>query len=530
MNNVTRAIIYSRVSTDAQERDGTSLETQERACVEFVQASGWRVIECIRDSASGYSLDRPGIERLRQLLRQGVADVVIAYAVDRVSRNQNHIGVLFDEVQQAEARLEFVTEKFEDTAVGRFILAARAFVAEVEREKIVERTMRGKAERARSGRIPQGTGKGIYGYTYDRETGRRSLSPTQAPVVQRIFSEFLGGKTVMAIANGLNQEGSVSFEGGIWYAPTVYRMLRNETYTGHTVYRRTTVRLVRNQKTGKRQRKVELREADSWIEVPDATPSIVDAGVYSRVQTMLDDPERRRRARRVHDYVLSGRTKCLVCGRAVVGQTVNKSYRYYRCRRAFAGPWHDRCDSRYVSADKLEQAVREEISSILSQPERVLMEIKRAASRQGEIADPVELRRQIDSLDQQRMRLVKLYQLGEIDDAYFRSESYGIRLKIEDIEHRLQPREKPLLMASPAALRKACDLIRARLETAEGDRFSLMLEALQVELRVQHDGGQISGIIPSIDYAPQNGDADVRSMVTKSASALPLVVGGMAGT
>jgi len=133
-----RSIVYSRVSTDAQERDGTSLVTQERASQEYVYADGWTLLESIRDTASGYSLDRPGIERVRQLLRQGAVDVVVAYAVDRLSRNQNHIGVLFDEVEQAGARLEFVTEKFEDTAIGRFILAARAFIGEVEREKISE--------------------------------------------------------------------------------------------------------------------------------------------------------------------------------------------------------------------------------------------------------------------------------------------------------------------------------------------------------------------------------------------------------
>src|SRR4051794_39773577 len=134
-----RALVYSRVSTDAQERDGTSLHTQERACVELVLRSGWSVVECIRDAASGFTLEREGIARARQLLRQGSVDVIVAYAVDRVSRNQNQIGVFFDEAEQAGARLEFVTEKFEDTAIGRFILSARAFIAEVEREKIVER-------------------------------------------------------------------------------------------------------------------------------------------------------------------------------------------------------------------------------------------------------------------------------------------------------------------------------------------------------------------------------------------------------
>lgn len=166
-----RAIVYSRVSTDAQERDGTSLDSQERASQEYVDSSGWALLESIKDTASGYSLDRPGIERLRLLLRQGSVDVVVAYAVDRLSRNQNHIGVLFDEVEQAGAQPQFVTEKFEDTAIGRSILAARAFIGEVEREKIAERTMRGKAERARSGKIAQGTGKGIYGYRYIQESG-----------------------------------------------------------------------------------------------------------------------------------------------------------------------------------------------------------------------------------------------------------------------------------------------------------------------------------------------------------------------
>src|SRR5436190_860530 len=137
-----RVIVYSRVSTDAQERDGTSLDTQERACVELAERNGWYVTDQIRDTASGFSLERSGIARLRQRLRQGSVDVVIAFAVDRLSRNQNHIGVLFDEIEQAGARLEFVTEKFEDTAIGRFILAARAFIGEVEREKIAERTMR----------------------------------------------------------------------------------------------------------------------------------------------------------------------------------------------------------------------------------------------------------------------------------------------------------------------------------------------------------------------------------------------------
>ncbi|MEE3005910.1 MAG: recombinase family protein [Chloroflexota bacterium] len=129
MERQLRAVVYSRVSTDAQEHDGTSLDTQERASQEYVAGNGWIPMESIRDTASASSLDRPGIERLRLLLRQGSVDMIVAYAVDRLSRNQNHIGVLFDEVELTGAQLQFVTENFEDTATGRFIfLLSRAYL------------------------------------------------------------------------------------------------------------------------------------------------------------------------------------------------------------------------------------------------------------------------------------------------------------------------------------------------------------------------------------------------------------------
>src|SRR4029450_2001048 len=121
-------VVYSRVSTDVQERDGTSLDTQERAGVEVAQRNNWHAVGGIRDAAGGVG--------------RGAAAVIVASAVDRLSRNQNHIGILFDEVQQAGARLELVTEQFEDTAIGRFILAARAFIGEGRREEDLERATR----------------------------------------------------------------------------------------------------------------------------------------------------------------------------------------------------------------------------------------------------------------------------------------------------------------------------------------------------------------------------------------------------
>jgi DNA invertase Pin-like site-specific DNA recombinase len=61
---------------------------------------------------------RTPTSRLRQLLSQGFVDVVLAYAVDRLSRNQIHIAVLLDDIEKVDATLEFVTEGLGNTPVG----------------------------------------------------------------------------------------------------------------------------------------------------------------------------------------------------------------------------------------------------------------------------------------------------------------------------------------------------------------------------------------------------------------------------
>ena len=328
-----RTLIYLRVSTDAQERAGTSLETQERESIEYAQAKGGTVTRVIRDVASGASLDRPGLEQARRALRDGACDVLLAHAVDRLSRNQNHIGVLLDEAEEAGVRLDFVTEEFEQTLVGQFILAARAFVAATEREKIVERTVRGKKERARSGRLPQATGKGCYGYTYVPETGRRVMNPEQAPIVVRIFEEFVAGKGCSRIAEELNADGIPTFTGRRWHPITVRRVLDNETYTGRTVFGKTRVEMTRHPGKRRRSRRVVERDESEHIEIPGASPPIISRERFKKAQELRGQRAPKAPSR---NYPLGGRIRCLRCDAGMVGCTSNHGrYSYYRCNRVY---------------------------------------------------------------------------------------------------------------------------------------------------------------------------------------------------
>lgn len=365
----------SKTSASSPARLGTSLDTQERACVDDARAAGWTVVDLVRDAASGFSLERPGIETIRAAMRSKTRDVVLAYAVDRLSRHQNHIGVLFDEADRWGVRFEFVTERFEDTAMGRFILAPRAFMAEVEREKIAERTMRGKAERAGAGKLPQSTGKGLYGYTYNRDTGQGDVEATQAAVVRRIYEHYAATGSFSAVANELNDAGGPAFSGGRWHPLTIRNVLPNESYTGRTVYRRTQRVKTRSVRTQKRTTRVVERPESDWIEVQGATPPIVPLDLWQRVETIIKDPERISRRPESRHYLLSGRARCRVCKSAMIGQTLTvkgKPYRYYRCRHSYDKNSGRQCEARYVSAEQMESHLWDAVRAVLSEPSRVL--------------------------------------------------------------------------------------------------------------------------------------------------------------
>lgn len=502
MQLVTRAIIYTRVSTDAQESAGSSLQTQERACFERAESEGWTVVDTLSDASSGYSLEREGFARVRNALRNRDVDVVIAYAVDRLSRNQNHVGVILDEVESAGARLEIVTERFEDTAIGRFILGARAFMAEVEREKIAERTSRGKGERARSGRMPQATGRGIFGYVYDRNTGKRVVVEAQAAIVRRIFDEFVARRSCNAISERLNAEGAPAFGGGRWYALTIRRILLNRTYTGVTTYRETRAVSIYDAKAGKKVRRVVDRDAADHIVVPEATPAIISVDLHDRARTILADPARRSRLDRASTFALRGRIVCAECGAAMTGHAMRaggRAYRYYRCTRGSSGPGETRCASRYVRADDLEREVRDRLARLLSSPARVVAEVKRASASTAQTARTATLRKQLNEVNTQRARLADLYLSGAFDQA-------GLDTRARALDGRgralgAQLRELADADATDSSrliehLPEAAKAIAAWVREAAGDDIDLLLRGVDVTVRASTSRVTISGFVP----------------------------------
>ena len=426
---------------------------------------------------------------MRDLARAGAVDVVLAHSLDRLSRKQTHVAILVEAMEAADVTLDFVSEDFEDTAVGQLVRSVKAFAAEFEREKIAERTMRGKLVRARSGRLPQGTGRGCYGYRYNLETGQREVHEYQAAVVRRIFAELANGDSCDHITNALNAEGILAFAGGRWYSPTVRRLLRNEAYAGRTVYRKTRAQRVRDAASGRWKRRVVGRDPSEWIEVPGASPAIVDGETFAAAQRRLDDPRRRERSRPSRRYPLRGRLRCAQCGGPMVGQALGRGrYLYYRCRRSYAGPRDDRCASRYVPTRRLEEAVRAALADLLADPARILAEARRLLDPVPDHEREAEIERALAEVEAQQRRLVKLYTAGTVPDSILAEESERLaagRARLEAERHRRR-RERPVaedLDAVAARLPTVVRALRRRVAEAEGAAPAPEVQRLREEIR-----------------------------------------------
>ena len=162
-----RAALYARVSTEDQEREGTSLQSQVEACKKLAQELGYDVPEgfIVTETYSGLSLDRPRLDEVRQWVRDKEVDAVIAYTLDRLSRDPVHFIILQEELQRAGIEIILVTETIDSSDLGMLITHIKGYAAKLEAEKIRERTTRGMRERVKAGKFPSGRRARRYGYT-----------------------------------------------------------------------------------------------------------------------------------------------------------------------------------------------------------------------------------------------------------------------------------------------------------------------------------------------------------------------------
>jgi site-specific DNA recombinase len=285
--------------------------------------------EYVDDGYSGAYLERPALESMREALRSGLFQAVVCYDVDRLSRNLSHQLIITEDIEKSGATLHFVKSNYESTPEGRMFYAIKGAFAGYEREKIRERTARGRLAMLQQGKVVQDSH--VYGYDFDKEEHAYFINQGEARTIRKIFSLYLSGHGgISAICRWLdeNVDEYPPPKGTAWSKSTIHDILRQEMYTGKYYSNRIYHFRLPNKKEEKR-----IRPQEEWIEM--RCPAIIGEEEHQEALRLL-------KRNKTYDFhtnrtptLLQGMVYCGKCGHMLHvrnGGTKNGT-RWYMCWR-----------------------------------------------------------------------------------------------------------------------------------------------------------------------------------------------------
>ena len=290
---------YVRVSTENQ-LENYSIDEQTKRLKAYCLSKGWTVLKVYTDGGySGGNLNRPALNMMLQDLRAGLAQVVVVYKLDRLSRSQKDtLTLIEDEFLANHVDFVSINENFDTSSpFGRAMIGILSVFAQLEKDQIVERFTMGRIGRSKAGYF-HGGGNPPRGYQY--VDGKLVVDEYEATLVREVYRRFLEGATINAIYQSLWSRGIH------WSATAVRNTLRNSLYIGKI--------------------KFKGQEYDG-LHTPIISPEM-----YHSVQILLNSPEREQRKTTPQKtpfragYLLSSLIFCQRCG-----AKYSADHGYYRC-------------------------------------------------------------------------------------------------------------------------------------------------------------------------------------------------------
>ena len=451
-----RVALYARYSSDRQSEH--SIEDQLRICRAKAEREGWQIVQTFRDAAiSGTTMLRPGYQALQAAMRGGEVDIILAEALDRFSRDQEHVAAFYKLAIYNRIRLVTLSEG----EVSVLHIGLKGTMNALYLEDLAAKTRRGLEGRVRAGRA---TGRAPYGYRRvtsilradgEIDRGLREIVPDQAAVVRRIFADYAAGVTPGQIARQLNAEhiegprdqgwNAMSLRGRPSHADGV---LRNRAYLGEICWNRR--HRVIDPQTGHHHRRLNPIEQRVTGQVPELR--LIDDDLWHRVQKRLAEAAAPRNTetgstrfweKRRPTHLLSGKVVCGACG----GPFAANSHASYSCNNVPRGL----CDHRRaVARNVLEQRVLTVLAENMMDPvlteafaETFAAEWNRLAGEQRQAS--ANLQKQLDAAERKLGSL-----LGAIADGL---RSAGLSAKLAAAEAETERLRVAIAQARPSPIR-----------------------------------------------------------------------------
>ncbi|EJY55154.1 Resolvase domain-containing protein [Alicyclobacillus hesperidum URH17-3-68] len=459
-----KAIIYARVSTHGQARDGYSLESQVEMCAalakEQLHVAEDELIAVIEAGDKGDDPNRPALNFALWLVDKGIGRTFICLHPDRFARALHLQLVVADRVWSAGYDLHFVeTDEVDpNNPESMLLFNLQGAIAQYNKAKILANSRRGRRQKVKNGKIP-GLRR-IYGYTFDKEADTLREHPDEKAVYLMMVDWLLNGKdgvdmSLSAIARELSLLSIPAPNGDVWYQATVSRILKNPVYMGTFYYGKT------EYKQHKGRIEIVKRPMCEWLAV--SVPAFIDEATYAAMQAKMSRLRHANRGSRPQiPSLLKGKVRCGRCGGAVVTGAPSRSkttgeviHRYYVCsgksRKVYevgTGREMHRCRGRNWRQDVIDQCVWRYLVHVIHGADDVLQEIL------AERGDPDELEARskeralveasLREKHEERRRWIQLRVRGRISDMELDAALPPLEQDIKRLSRRLHDLEDTL--------------------------------------------------------------------------------------
>ncbi len=525
-----RVAIYARVSTPRQARDQKT-DQQVQRLKQYATQKGWtldRERVYLDEGYSGASLNRPGLDALRDAAAMAEFEVLLVSAPDRLARKYVHQVLLLEELQGRGCRVEFLERPMSQDPNDQLLLQIRGAVAEYERTLITERMRRGRLAKLRAGqllpwmRVP-------FGYRTDPERPRDPqglrLDEYEAALVRQMFGWYLEqGATLGTIARRLMEGGILTPTGkSTWSRSTIRGILKNPAYIGnaygHCTHlvpakaRRSPLLPVGAGVTNKR------RPEEEWIPVP--VPEVVGQETFDLVQEKLSHNQKSAsRNNKSHQYLLRALVNCGACGQGSNARTTWDGRSYYVCRGHSEIVAEQRCRARHAPGSRLDELVWKDLCEVLIHPKLIESALQRAHG--GEWL-PQELKARLQSVsealaqtERQQGRLLDAYLGGVLELAEFerkRKELGGRTDALLAQKRQLEAAagERIELAGIADSIERFCEQVKAGLFTATFEQKRSLVELLVDRVVVTDEEVEIRYVVPTSPEGPHQPFCHLRT-------------------
>ena len=298
-------VIYARYSSSGQREE--SIEGQLRDCREYAKRYGITIIAEYCDRAyTGTSDNRPEFQKMIRDSAKGQFSAVITWKNDRFARSRYDSAIYKYRLKQNGIKILYAKESIPEGPEGIILESLMEGFAEYYSANLSQNVKRGNRESALK---LQTVGQTVFGLRTGADK-RFEHDPETAPIVKRIFDEYVSGRSAIDIYTRLNAEGYRTKRGNLFDKSAIRNILKNEKYKGVYDY--------------------------AGIRDEHGIPAIVDADTFDKAQKMIDKHHRAPAAKKENDgFLLTGKLFCGECGEPMTGDggtsKTGTVYSYYTC-------------------------------------------------------------------------------------------------------------------------------------------------------------------------------------------------------